>query len=338
MNSMNDNSKGKTAISLLTTIYKVIAILAPFGFLLSIAFFLIQTKRSENLVNNLTHIEQSLSTRHIGIFPDYLDKINLLLSETPMDTTKVVIFVDVLFYGAFYNGESFKEMILQQQQLASKGKKIVIAYYNNKLDSSSGRRQFREVVQTSWMQRQDFTKLTIDRRELMNELRSKGNDVRDGVRRNNNFLIADSIVSEKYFAIYRDNNKKVFDKRIKEVLKPLYDDHANDFPIFKKIDEIKNTFLNKPSGDIRFHDIYTMYQQITDLLIHFYEDNRVKLIPLDDYLTMCCWSNGERVLFAFPGKFAADEIGFISSDGAILHYIETMLEGVENSLELGDYK
>jgi hypothetical protein len=46
---------------------------------------------------------------------------------------------------------------------------------------------------------------------------------------------------------------------------------------------------------------------------------------------MSCWSNGEKVLFAFPGKFAAEEIGFISSDIAILHYIDTMLEGVENS-------
>jgi hypothetical protein len=75
-----------------------------------------------------------------------------------------------------------------------------------------------------------------------------------------------------------------------------------------------------------------MYQEITEVFKSFYQQHQIKLIPLNNYLTMSCWSNGEKVLFAFPGKFAADEIGFISSDRAILDYVETMLEGVESSL------
>ena len=330
MNGSNKKTKWRITKSIFVNIYKTIVTLSPFGLLLSIAFFMIQTKESKDLVNNLTHIEQSLSTRHIGIFPDYLDKINQLLSEIPRnqdDSAKIIIFEDVLFYGAFYNGAAFKEMVEQLAELASKRKQIVIAYYDNSQDMRNGR-MFREVVQESWMRKQDLEKLAQDKRALMRELRKENSSGGGNISR-----IADSIASEKYFNFYRANELKEFTERIEKIRLPFYDETKNDYALFLKIDSIKNACINKPINTITFYDIYTMYYQVTEELKLFFEQHNIQLRPLNNYLTMSCWSNGEKVLFAFPGKYAADEIGFISSDNAILHYIETMLNGVENSLK-----
>jgi hypothetical protein len=325
MQNLNENEKNRR--SFFVKAYKIVAVLAPFGFILSIAFFMVQTKRSEKLVNNLVTIEQSLSTKYIGIFPDYLDKINQLLSETPLnDTAKIVIFEDVLFYGAFYNRTEFKKMIENLTKLSTHGKRITISYYDNS-DNMRAARMFREVVQESWMRQTDLSKLAQDRRVLMDSLQNQN------VLRRRTYNIADSIASEKYFACYRDGDRKEFEQRVRKILIPLYDATKNDYQVFSKIDEIKNNYLNKPANAITFYDMYMMYQQITDELETFFKTNKIQLIPLDNYLTMSCWSNGEEVLFAFPGRFAADEIGFMSQDLAILRYIDTMLEGVKSSLK-----
>jgi hypothetical protein len=317
--------------SFLQTAYKVVTVLAPFGFILSIAFFLIQTKRSEKLVNNLVGIEQSLSTRYIGIFPDYLDKINELLSETPQnETEKIVIFEDVLFYGAFYNGTAFKEMVNNLTKLSIQGKTITIAYYGSDDNLRAGR-MFREVVQESWMRQTDLSNLVQYRRELIDSLQ------KENISRRSLFLIADSIASERYFAVYRDGARVEFEKRVEKILVPLYNAENNDYKVLKQIDEIKQKCLNKPANAVTFYDIYVMYQQITDKLAEFYRTNKMQLIPLRNYLTMSCWSNGKKVLFAFPGRFAADEIGFISQDIAILRYIDTMLDGVKSQNNDNDY-
>jgi hypothetical protein len=274
------------------------------------------------MIGNLKQIEQSLSTRHIGIFPDYLDEINKLLSETPRrnDTTKIIIFEDVLFYGAFYNGSAFKDMVKQLAELSNDGKRIVVAYYDNSKERGKGR-MFREVVQESWIYKTDLSLLSQRRRALIDSLRMidpNGESL---------FSMADSIACEDYFVKYRDDERSDFLERRDKILIPFYDPKNNDNLLFKRIDEIKNRSLNKPVADITFSDMYAMYYEITEQLKSFLYQYSIETIPLNDYLTMSCWSNGEKVLFAFPGKFAADEIGFISHDLAILRYINTMLEG-----------
>ena len=164
--------------------------------------------------------------------------------------------------------------------------------------------------------------------KIMRELRKENSSGGGNISR-----IADSIASEKYFNFYRANELKEFTERIEKIRLPFYDETKNDYALFLKIDSIKNACINKPINTITFYDIYTMYYQVTEELKLFFEQHNIQLRPLNNYLTMSCWSNGEKVLFAFPGKYAADEIGFISSDNAILHYIETMLNGVENSLK-----
>ena len=173
------------------------------------------------------------------------------------------------------------EMIKQLSDLSNKKKQIVIAYYDHSDNIRDGR-MFREVVQESWIRQQDLKKLAQERSTLIDSLR--GNPSMRNV-----FRMADSIVCEKYFTLYRDNEREAFSKRIEKILIPFHDGTKNEHPIFRNIDNIKN-----------------------------------------NYLTMSCWSNGGKALFTFPGKFAADEIGFISIDRDILNYINTMLDGVEN--------
>ena len=306
--------------------YKLIAILSPFGFILSIVFFFGEAKNSEKLVENLVEIEQSLSTRHIGIFPDYLDEINELLSETSLtDTARIVVFEDVLFYGAFYDGEAFKDVVENLVKL-SHSRKIIIAYYESSSDMRRGR-MFREVVQESWMRQTDLPRLRQCRLEIADSLRKKEVD------RQSVYRMSDSLACERFFATYKSKDRTEFEKRVAKILTPLYNEAENDFPVFKEIDDIKQKHLNKPLNKISFYDIFVMYQDITDSIAAFYKANKIQLIPLGNYLSMSCWSNGEKVLFAFPGRFAADEIGFISRDAAILQYINTMLDGVINSLE-----
>ena len=320
-----EKPKRKLAKVIFMTIYKATVIIAPIGLLISIASFLSEAKKSKQLVGNLTKIEQSLSTRHIGIFPDYLDNINRLLSETPhskKDSSEIIIFKDVLFYGAFHNVPAFKEIIHQLVDFANNGKKITIAYY----DTQNGR-MFRETVQESWIRQQDLRKMNEKRRELRRSLQQESVD-RRGV-----FSMADSIASEIFFDYYRSNEQREFSRRIAQMLTPFYDATQNDFRLFYNMDNIIQTHLNKPVNTITFYDIFRVYYEITEELKTFFEEHNIRLISLNNYLTMSCWSNGEKVLFAFPGRFAANEIGFISSDRAILDYIATMLEGVESGLE-----
>jgi hypothetical protein len=307
----------------------------PFALLLSVMFFGIDFYRNDSVfektVNSLKKIEQSLTTRHIGIFPNYLDDINLLLAESldpKHEISRVVIFEDVLFYGAFYsNGSPFKRMVHLLSDLSNKpGSEVIIAYYDNSKDWRNGQ-MFREVVQESWMRKEDLSELSRERTEILESLQIVNSEIKKS--NSSKIQIADSIASEKFFAMYRDNEREEFSKRRKEILIPFYDTSKKDDWLFKRIDEITNSCLNKPENSITYHDIYTMYYLVTEELKSFFSKNHIRLIPLNSYLSMTCWSNGKEALFALPGRFAADEIGFISHDPAILYYIETMLNGVD---------
>ena len=64
---------------------------ASFALLLSVAFFSYEIlegkKETEVIVNNLKEIQNSLSTQYLGLFPEYISNINILL-EKALDETK----------------------------------------------------------------------------------------------------------------------------------------------------------------------------------------------------------------------------------------------------------
>ncbi len=294
---------------------------APFALLLSLVLFWVEMYRSdkegEEMISELRMIEQSLSTRFIGIFPDYLEQINEIL-ETTESGDPIVVFEDVLYYGLFYNPEQFKEMITNMVDLSNIGHKVTIAYYG--IDT----RMFREVVQESRIDKEYLADLKNETRTILQEARSNGKQL--------SFQQADSIVSEKYFALTRKNDPKTFREGLELFRTKLYND--GDAKLFKTIDELRDEALGKPDDEITYADFSKMYKGISQAIVESLENSfnsNIEFIELNDYLVMSCWCNSKRILFALPGKFAAEEIGFISHDDAIHNYIETQLAGVRRS-------
>ena len=332
---------------------KIITNSVPFALLLSIGIFWWQMIDQRAVTDRLEGIEQSLSTRHIGIFPDFLNNINNLLSPPQgrlPDGTEITVFVDVLFYGAFWDREAFREKMRIQSELLhpNRGNSMAIVYYDNCLG-----RQFRDVVQMSWMRSEDFSELGTERRRLMaliedpnsayHRYRPPAQQTNDdetnrrGRRRERERTIhsvADSIASERFFNNFRTENRSRFESWMDKLYNdPLYIQGSRyNLSLFGEIDELKNIYLfSRPRDEISFQHIFTVYVKMTDLLRNFYlrkGGSRVNLIPVNEPLTIRAWSIGNEALFAFPGRFSTEEIGFETRDPGILNYINQMLVGM----------
>lgn len=115
---------------------------ATFALLVSIAFFAYEmnsgAEESKIIVNDLKAIQNSLSTRYLGIFPEYIDNINDLLEEAIEHQDKenaddsVIICEDVLYYCIRSDAHGFRNMLTNLIILSEKGCSISIAYYDEK--------------------------------------------------------------------------------------------------------------------------------------------------------------------------------------------------------------
>ena len=130
---------------------KLILDSATFALLLSVILFSYEminsTKESEQIVDNLREIQSSLSTRYLGLFPEYIDNINNLLDSAIEDQSKseirdsVIIFEDVLYYGIRSDAGGFRRMIENLMTLTNRGCHITIAYYD------VNQRPFKQMIQ-----------------------------------------------------------------------------------------------------------------------------------------------------------------------------------------------
>ena len=121
-------------------ICKVIMDSASFAMVLSVAFFAYEIfegkKETKEVVDNLVEIQNSLSTKYLGIFPEYINNINVLLEqaithqEHVADQDTVIIFQDVLYYGILSDAEGFRNMNKNLLTLARNGCHVTIAYYD----------------------------------------------------------------------------------------------------------------------------------------------------------------------------------------------------------------
>lgn len=331
---------------------KILLNSAPFALLLSILFFFLGSKDMNNAMSGLRKIEQSLSTTHLGIFPNYLKDINERIldssnfSQKGKEMTNIIIFEDVLFYGAVSDAEEFMNTVLNITHLAQNGHPITVVYYDNSIGITGKGQRFREVVQESWLRKDDLNPLSTERFELMRDTTFLPELIQTpGLR----FTKIDSILCEKYFNNLKNSEdrserrdltntiqklRKPFimtsDKRGQPIDIKISTTDSGAFNLFFTMDSIRRTNLG--TQDIHYANLSATYYQFTDAIKEYYTALGIKLLPLNEYLTMSCWSNGDEVLFALPGKFAADEIGFISHDKAIIEYVKTMLEGVEHTI------
>jgi len=323
---------------------KVIKTILSIGFTIGFALYVLQyelekndkdfvktLEKFEEIGTSLKEVEMALTTKHIGIFPEYLKEINALLLESlepNKEIQRFIILQDLLFYGAFYDRDGFKKMLKLLAELARKkpDTEIIIAYYDNSNNWYESL-LFREVVQSSWIDTLYYGKMVKERFILADSLQNRKADNKNY---HNYLKEADSIVSETFFRLSLNNPENQYLERIKTILAtPFFD--KKDHCVFKRIDEIAKKYIGKDINNITFNNIYKMYNDVTEELKKYFAENHIQTIPLNTQLTMYCWSNGKKVLFALPGRFSAEEIGFISHDKNIIDYVELTLKGIGNN-------
>lgn len=383
---------------------KIITTSATFALFLSIAFFVYETWDSKNeqkeVIGNLLQIQNSLTTKYLGLFPEYISGINGLFEEGletythnslhKVDT--IVIFEDVLYYGIKSRPEGFLHMNELLYQLVQRDCQVYIAYYRPQ------GRVFKQMVRESLIAPEFFSDysndmqayykslrlINMDKEKLLAQYPNATKEIRDSIGKilfhqyldtilhleNLNDIsikqrpitqdtnvrnrvsamvdynkVIDSIKCEEYYQKSVALNPKKYIKSTKDYLRPIPQiQNADTAPYVQKLnvlalqlDSIKqNTIGQNRPKDVTFADYQTMYVGFTHLLETFYGSlgSNVHMIPLDDYLTMSCWmissdDNKDKAIFAFPSKYATEEIGFESRDRAIANYIQTMLRGAQ---------
>lgn len=156
---------------------------ASFALILSVIIFLYQeisTKRDFiRVVDNLSQIENSLSTRYLGIFPEYIKNINALLEDVILHQEangkcdSVVIFEDVLYYGIISDSQGFKTMMQNLLTISNNGSHITIAYYD------VNGRPFKQMVKDELISNKYQEYYQRDVRRYFNALNNLRNEVKE---------------------------------------------------------------------------------------------------------------------------------------------------------------
>lgn len=111
---------------------KLVTESATFALFLSVILFAYEMidnmQDSKVVLDNLLKIQNSLSTKYLGEFPNFVPDINDLYSEAkPGDS--IVVIEDVLFYGINSASEEFYESHQKLLDLAANGSSVTIVYY-----------------------------------------------------------------------------------------------------------------------------------------------------------------------------------------------------------------
>ena len=338
--------KGTKGYEILATFIKSAAV----GLLFAVICFVYdiyhdseQDKQLEQSIEKLASIEQSLSTRYLGIFPEYVTEIGGLFDNLkPKDT--IVIFEDVLYYGIKSRPKEFCDMNKRLFDHALNHGSITVAYYNFVKDKETPAwiDIFHKMIIESRIDSKYHPEMNERRKTEMAELRNNRQNYRSEARR------LDSILCEEYFSATRNDNREKFQKDVNAYLsKTLVDSisaNASEAETITRqmcleIDSVKQYYLGngKDINDILFFDYEMMYREMSKVIVKYYSRYGINMVPLNEYLTMSCWmvkkSDHKEVktVLAFPSKYSTDEIGFYSQDEAFSRYIGTMLKGVQQN-------
>ena len=243
---------------------------AAFGMIITVFIFMYETNQNTEetakIVDNLTQIQYSLSTRYLGIFPEYLGCINVLLHEanehhkTHETKDSVIICEDVLYYGVRRDMAGFQEMLKNLTLLSRENVSITIAFYDIKGEP------FKEMIKNGQISSENQSKYNNEfttyknrieevrefRRNLPKNLSKEESDaiIQKKINENfNNYLkntnglsteklrynlyneaYIDSILCEKYYNLTRSKDSDKFSNKIKALLRPLpkYENATDD--------------------------------------------------------------------------------------------------------------
>lgn len=235
---------------------------ATFALLFSVVLFLFEivssTRESEKIVDNLVDIQNSLSTRHLGLFPEYISNINSLLADAiehqdgHPQRDSIVIFEDVLYYGIRSDAEGFRTMIENLLTLTNHGCYVTLAHYavdgrpfkhmiRDKFISHQYQKEYRDDMQSYMKRLHQFRKAgdgidrSLPKKQMYSELRSLLNqyfneyfdekisdlDVQQLIRDISNYEYVDSIVCHKYYKQTFEINQSQFKEMVASLLQPL---------------------------------------------------------------------------------------------------------------------
>lgn len=251
---------------------------ANFALLLSVAFFAYEmnssAEDSKKIVDDLVKIQNSLSTRYLGIFPEYIGGINNLLEQAiehhdkVKDKDAIVVCEDVLYYGIRSDVDGFRKMLSNLITLSDLGCSITIAYYatdgfpfknmiNNSLISTTQQRFYRNDMMEYRKRlnavRRAISKIPSDKSHEEREMIIKeaiDKNFAEYIGRQNsqqsysqllnqlsNMRMVDSIVCEKHFALSNRENPDKLNSLRADMLRPI--------PMYENKDERAASMVNE---------------------------------------------------------------------------------------------
>jgi len=286
-------------------------------------------KETEEIVDNLVDIQNSLSTRYLGLFPEYIDNINNLLNDAVAHQGKnnvrdsIIIFEDVLYYGIRSDAEGFRLMMENILTLADYGCHVTIAFYRpdgipfkhmirDKLLSDEYQKEYRSELDSYRVKhrklREGMRALPVDmtREEydgMVQKLVSKYfagcyvGDLRSFMRNIDDYAFVDSTICQKYYDKTRQASMKHFVSNVKGYLNTIpQKQEALDAVsvrvnrLCSSLDDIKRHYLEKAMSDITYSDFYNMYKDMTNAICNLLESYpNIDMIPLNENLMMSCW-------------------------------------------------
>ena len=292
-------------------------------------------------VRQLDAVRQSLSTRFLGTFPNYLTDINCVLENLQAQDT-VIIFEDVLYYGIRSRPDDFIHFLQLLVHHSVNGGTVIVAYYDNHPDflhQPVWNSVFHRMILEARVAPNFIPQIAEERAEQSNLLNKSYSTINK----------IDSMITEKYFVQTREDDYSVAENTWKGYLANIVKEHESDslkttldvavYQLCLCIDSIKQLHLgnNKTLDEVCFADYESMYSDITDCIALCFQNNGIELLPLNEYLTMSCWlvkpaskSRAIEAILAFPSKYASEEIGFYSQDKSFANYITVMLKGIKS--------
>ena len=314
--NMKEN-KSKEQIKKSVNKFKLILDSATFALVLSVAFFLYEMtkddRENKEVISELVGIKNSLTTRYMGVFPEYIISINNLLGEAvdhqkKFDTRdSVVIFQDVLYYGIRSDVHGFKKMMNNLLTLSHYGCHITIAYYDpneqpfknmirDKLVSYEYQKCYRKDIDDY---RKRISQFRRDRSGISKELTHDSVEVviSDLINKNFDNYLANNVVENKRTVIENISSYRYVDSILREryydstrLKNPTFvintiEGHLERIPLYK--DEIGEVSARVDNLCKKLDDIEERYLKgkVDDVSYYdFYEMYKEITIEISDML------------------------------------------------------
>ena len=235
----------------------------------------------------------SVNTRYIGVFPDFINHVNTLLSEAE---NKIIIFEDVLSYGMFSCPEQFHETIsILRSQLYDNKKpmKVYFVIYNSDLCKEKDVEQWLGI------------RLNIDR--LSNEKR------------------------EERFQKTISGNIAEFQAKYDKFVNYDFSEEKDKVSSFEDLQQIKKQNLPDSITFLTYKNFTTTLEEMRKILFSTFEKagkRRCEIIESPTRHIMHCWLiDNRQIIYSFPTQDGGvTEIAFRSQDHAIISLINQKLE------------